>query len=112
VLGTLAAGRPLTAWVASDVYPFTDEMRRSETFAAVMRRVTLVWGCYFLARAAVRAAALITLSTDSYVVVVAVSDAPFLVALLAWSVHHTVTTFRRDPQWREWFEQGEAAAGG
>jgi hypothetical protein len=103
VLGTLAAGRPLTAWVASDVYPFTPEMRRSDTFGAVMRRVTLVWGCYFLLRAAVRAVALATLGTDSYVLVVALSDAPFLIALLAWSVHHTVAAFRADPQWRAWF---------
>ena len=110
VLGTLAAGRPLVAWVASDVYPFTAEMRRSKTFAAVMRRVTLVWGCYFLLRAAVRATALATLGTDSYVLVVALSDAPFLIALLAWSVHYTIATFRRDPQWQALFGQAEAGA--
>jgi hypothetical protein len=92
VLGTLAAGRPLTAWVAADVYPFTEEMRRSHSFAAVMRRITLVWGCYFL--------------------VVALSDVPFLIALLAWSVHHTVATFRRDPRWQAWLAQAEAAQGG
>jgi len=112
VLGTLAAGRPITAWVAADVYPFTEEMRRSGSFAAVMRRITLVWGCYFLLRACVRAAALATLGTDSYVLVVALSDVPFLIALLAWSVHHTVATFRRDPQWQAWLEQAEAAPGG
>jgi hypothetical protein len=103
VLGTLAAGRPITAWVAEDVYPFTDEMRASASYAAVMRRVTIVWGCYFLIRASVRAVALATLSTDSYVLVVALSDAPFLVALLAWSVYYTVATFRRDPRWSSLF---------
>jgi uncharacterized membrane protein len=108
ILGTLAAGRPITAWIAEDVYPFTPEMRRSETYAAVMRRVTLVWGSYFLLRAAVRALALATLSTDSYVLVVALSDAPFLVALLAWSVHYTVTSFRRDPRWQAMFASGAA----
>ena len=112
VLGTLAAGRPLTAWVAADVYPFSEEMRRSSAFAAVMRRITLVWGCYFLLRAGVRAAALATLGTDSYVLVVALSDVPFLIALLAWSVHHTIAAFRRDPQWQAWLAQAEAAQGG
>jgi uncharacterized membrane protein len=99
VLGTLAAGRPLTAWIASDVYPFTPEMRASETFARVMRTVTMVWGGYFLARGTVRLIALLTLSTDRYVLVVALTDAPFLIALLAWSVYYTVGSFRRSEQW-------------
>jgi intracellular septation protein A len=99
VLGSLAAGRPLTAWIASDVYPFTAEMRASETFAHVMRTVTLTWGAYFLARGAVRLIALLTLSTDRYVLVVALTDAPFLIALLAWSVYYTVGSFRRSDQW-------------
>ena len=99
VLTTLAISRPISSWVASDVYPFTPEMRASETFVEVMRTVTLVWGLYFLARAAVRLIALLTLSTDHYVLVIALSDAPFLIALLAWSIHYTSGAFRRSPQW-------------
>jgi len=99
VLGTLAASRPISSWVASDVFPLTDEMRSSEAFSTAMRTVTLVWGCYFLARALVRLAALLTLSTDQYVLVIALSDAPFLIALLAWSVYYTVSTLRRSEQW-------------
>lgn len=98
-LGSLAAGRPISSWIAADVFPFTPEMRDSDTFKQVMRRVTTVWGAYFLARAAVRLAALLTLSTDRYALVVALSDAPFLIALLAWSVYHTVGSFRRSEQW-------------
>ncbi len=99
VLGSLAAGRPLTGWIADDVYPFTPEMRSSDTYRQVMRTVTLVWGCYFLARASVRLIALLTLSTDQYALVIALSDAPFLVVLLAWSVQFTLGRFRRDEQW-------------
>jgi hypothetical protein len=99
VMGSLAAGRPLTAWIAADVYPFTDEMRDSDTFRHVMRTVTAVWGSYFLARAAVRLLALLSLSTDRYVLVVALTDAPFLIALLAWSVYYTLGAFRRSDQW-------------
>ncbi len=98
-LASLAAGRPISGWIAADVFPFTSEMRDSDTFKQVMRTVTTVWGAYFLARAAVRLAALLTLSTDRYALVVALSDAPFLIALLAWSVHHTVGSFRRSEQW-------------
>jgi hypothetical protein len=64
-----------------------------------MVRITAVWGAYFLARALVRLAALLTLSTDRYVLVVALSDVPFLIALLAWSVYYTAATFRRSPRW-------------
>jgi uncharacterized membrane protein len=98
-LASLAAGRPISSWIAADVYPFTSEMRASDTFRLVMRKVTTVWGTYFLARAAVRLTALLTLSTDRYALVVALSDAPFLIALLAWSVHHTIGSFRRSGQW-------------
>jgi hypothetical protein len=111
VLGLLAAGRPLSSWIAADVYPFTEEMRDSETFREVMRRVTAVWGIYFLARAAVRLGALLTLSTNRYVLVVALSDAPFLIALLAWSVYYTVDAFRRSGQWGALFADAELAGG-
>jgi hypothetical protein len=103
VLGTLAAARPIATWIAADVYPFTDEMRRSETFREVMRTITLVWGVYFLLRAAVRLTALLTLSTNRYVLVVALSDVPFLLALLAWSVRYTMSAFRRSEQWSALF---------
>jgi uncharacterized membrane protein len=98
-LASLAAGKPISSWIAADVFPFTREMRDSDTFRRVMRDVTAVWGGYFLARAAVRLVALLTLSTDRYALVVALSDAPFLIALLAWSVYHTVGSFRRSEQW-------------
>ena len=103
VLSGLATGRPLAAWVASDVFPFTEEMRASATFAQVMRTVTLVWGFYFLARASVRFVALLSLSTDNYVLVIALTEVPFLVGLLAWSVHYTTATFRRSDQWSAMF---------
>ncbi len=59
-----------------------------------MRILTVTWGAYFLARALVRLAAFETLSTDAYVLVVALSDVPFLIALLAWSVAFTARRFR------------------
>jgi uncharacterized membrane protein len=75
-LASLAVGRPISTWIAADVYPFTPEMRGSDTSRRVMRAVTAVWGTYFLAIAAVRLAALLTLTTDRYVLVVALTDAP------------------------------------
>jgi hypothetical protein len=74
-----------------------------------MRTVTAVWGIYFLARALVRLTALLTLSTDRYVLVTALSDAPFLVAILAWSVYYTARVFRRSPQWAPVIAAAEAS---
>jgi len=99
VLASLRTRRPFASWFAEDVYPFPDEMRESEAFVSAMRRVTLVWGLYFWTRGLVRIAALLTLSTDSYALVIALTDAPFLVALLAWSVYYTTTVFRAGELW-------------
>jgi hypothetical protein len=99
VLASLATARPFASWFAGDVYPFPDEARESETFRTAMRTVTVVWGVYFVARAAVRLIALLSLSTDRYVLVAALSDAPFLIGLLAWSVYYTTSAFRRNPEW-------------
>jgi intracellular septation protein A len=110
MLGSLAASRPLIALLAGEFYPFTPEMRASPTFRAAMVRITAVWGGYFLTRALVRLLALLTLSTDRYVLVVALSDAPFLIALLAWSVYYTTTTFRRSPEWGPTIAAAELSA--
>jgi hypothetical protein len=99
VLASLASARPFASWFAGEVYPFPQEMRQSDTFRRAMRTITAVWGIYFLARALVRLTALLTLSTDSYALVVGLSDAPFLIAILAWSVYYTAGAFRRSPQW-------------
>lgn len=107
-IGSLLAGRPLAALLAGEFYPFTSEMRESPTFRRAIRLVTIVWAGYFLLRALVRLAALLTLSTDRYVLVVALSDAPFLIALLAWSVYFTTTAFRRSPQWGPMLAEAEA----
>ncbi len=70
-------------------------MHESDTFQDAMRTITAVWGLYFLARATVRLTALLTLNTDLYALVIALSDAPFLIAILAWSVYHTASAFKK-----------------
>jgi hypothetical protein len=99
VLATLRGARPFASWFVEEIYPLPAQLRESDTFVRCMRIVTAVWGGYFLLRALVRLTALLTLSTDSYVLVAALSDAPFLVALLAWSVYYTNATVRSSPRW-------------
>jgi len=110
VLASLAGERPFASWFADEVYPLAPEMRRSEEFRRVMRIITAVWGTYFLARALVRLTALLTLSTDRYVLVAARSDAPFLIAILAWSVYCTADAFRRSTQWAPVLAAAEAVS--
>lgn len=108
VLGSLATARPFASWFASEIYPFPEAVRKSATYLQVMRTVTWVWGAYFLTRGVVRLAALLTLSTDRYALVIAVSDAPFLIALLAWSVYYTGAALRRSTQWGPLIAAAEA----
>jgi hypothetical protein len=109
VLGSLATQRPFASWFAGDIYPFPQEILESRSYRRAMRVVTTVWGLYFLTRGIVRLTALLTLGTDSYVLVVALSDAPFLIALLAWSVYYTVGVFRRSEEWGAAIAAAEAA---
>ena len=51
---------------AREVYPFSEEVRSSTTYARTFRTITLVWGAYFLLRSGRRLAALLTLSVDGY----------------------------------------------
>jgi intracellular septation protein A len=99
VLASLASQRPFASWFAGDIYAFPQEVRDSASYRQAMRRITTVWGAYFLVRALVRLTALLTLSTNSYVLVIALTDAPCLIALLAWSVYYTVRVFRRSEEW-------------
>ena len=98
VLAFLASGRPLASFFAREIYPFPDEVRHSPEFVRVFRIISLVWGAYFLARSAVRLTAVLTLSVDGYLLVDALTGAPFLLALLAWSVTYAVRTLEAQPE--------------
>jgi hypothetical protein len=99
VLGSLAASRPFASWFTEEIQPVPPAVSSSASFRGAMRRITIVWGSYFLIRALVRLTALLTLTTDQFVLVAALSDAPFLVALLAWSVYYASRTLRGSEEW-------------
>jgi uncharacterized membrane protein len=99
VLISMRTTRPFASWFATEIFPFPEEIQRSAEYVRVMRRITLVWGCYFLARGAIRLLALLTLSTNWYLVVAAGVDAPFLIALLAWSAYYLEGVLGRNHEW-------------
>ena len=110
VAASLAGGRPFATWFTDEIYPLPEPIRRSPSFVMAMRRITAVWALYFFARAAVRLTALLTVSTDHYVLVSALSDAPFLIALLAWSVHLTAGVLRASETWGPLMAAAEASS--
>jgi hypothetical protein len=109
VLVSLRSARPFASWFAGEIYAFPEVVRESATYREVMRTITVVWGGYFLGRGLVRLAALLTLSTGHYALVIAVTDAPFLIGLLAWSVYYTGVAFRASPQWAPLIAAAEQA---
>ncbi len=50
------------------------------------------------------------LDTNSYALVIALTDAPFLIALLAWSVRDTLNLFRGSEEWGAMVAVAEGAA--
>jgi intracellular septation protein A len=110
VMTSVAVGKPLAEIFAREIYPFPDEVRRSETFRGTFRTITVVWGAYFLARGAVRLAAVLTLDVDLYVVVLASTGAPIVIGLLIWSVTYTTRRFRASEEWGGVIAAAEAAA--
>jgi hypothetical protein len=98
VLASLASQRPFASWFTLEVYPLPAEVAQTGAYRHAIRVVTYVWGGYFLMRGLVRLGALVALSTNSYALVVALSDAPFLVGLLAWSVYYVLHVFRRSEE--------------
>jgi hypothetical protein len=94
VFGSLLTERPFASWFTAELYPLPPGARELPVYKHTMRTITYVWGGYFALRGLVRLAALLTLGTDQYALVIALTDAPFLIALLAWSVYYALRVIR------------------
>jgi hypothetical protein len=113
LLGTVVAislrtQRPFTSWFTDEVFPMPEQIRESEPWRHAMRFTSAVWCAYSYTRALVRLIALLTLTTNGYVLVAALADAPFLIGLLAWSVYYTTRSFRRHETWGPLLAQAES----
>jgi intracellular septation protein A len=106
---SVALGRPITALFAREIYPLPAAVLDSETFSRTFRRVTVMWSVYFFTCAAVRLTVLLLASVDVYVVVAALKGAPIIVAMLVWSIRHTVRSFRQSAEWGAALAEVEAA---
>ncbi|MDQ6914199.1 MAG: DUF3159 domain-containing protein [Actinomycetota bacterium] len=109
-LGSVALRRPVTELFAREIFPVPDSVRESPEYRGMFALMAGVWGAYFLLRGAVRAAAFLTLSKEGYLAVVAISDVPFLLGVLAWSVWFAGRRMRQSPHWAT-IVSAQAAAG-
>lgn len=82
--------RPLVGALALAWYPFPPGYRDTHEFKRVFGIESIAWGCYLLARSAIRLALLLHGDIGSYVVVVFVTGIPLTLGLLAWSIWYAL----------------------
>ena len=104
-LASAFTSRPLIGIFAAETYPFPDEVRESETFRQIFARISIVWGCYQLARSAMRLLVLTQTSVDSYVVVNFATGFPMIAAMFSWTTWYAVRSFRRSREWGWAFDE-------
>ena len=95
-LASAVIGRPLAAAVAGDLLELPESVRTTDGFVRTFRIVTVVWAVYFLARAALRLVVIVVGSIEGFLVVTAISGAPVMAALGAWSLWYTRAILVRD----------------
>lgn len=99
-LGSVAVGRPLAAAFAGEVFPVDEATRQSEVFRAVFRRVSVVFGVFFLIFAGIQLSVLLTVGVDAFVAARVLDSVCILIAII-WAVRYAVgelgSAFRAAP---------------
>ena len=96
-LGSVVVRRPLAGALACAWYPFPPAFRESREFKRVYGVESVVWGLYLLARSALRLGLLLAGNVTGFLVVVFVTGAPAMLALIAWSVWYAVRRLSEAP---------------
>jgi intracellular septation protein A len=109
-LGSTLIGRPLAGMFATEMYPFPDEVKSSDTFKKAFARISLAWGLYLLLRSVVRMATLTGGNVDTFILVNMLTGIPFTAALMGWSVAYAVRFFRKSDEFGEAIRLLEAGA--
>jgi intracellular septation protein A len=109
-LGSALVRRPLAGAFATEMYPFPDEVKQSDTFKRAFAHVSLAWGAYLLVRSGVRIATLSGGGIDAFIVVNLVTGMPLTALLMGWSVWYAVRFFRNSAEFGEAIRLMEAGA--
>ena len=86
-LGSVAVGRPVAGVFAREVFPVDDQTRASAEYHAVFRYVSLLFGIFFLAMAAVQLAVLLIVGIGAFIAT-RVLDAVGILAMAAYCVRY------------------------
>lgn len=86
-LGSVAIGRPLAGTFAQELFPVSDETRASEDYVAVFRRVSVMFGIFFVIAAAVQLVILLIVGVGAFLVT-RVFDAVGILAMIVYCVHY------------------------
>src|SRR3954452_484011 len=109
-LGSALLRRPLAGAFATEMYPFPDEVKSSDTFRSAFSRISLAWGAYLVLRSAVRLSTLSSGDVDAFIVVNMLTGVPLTAFLMGWSVWYAVRYFRKSAEWGEAIRLLEATA--
>jgi hypothetical protein len=109
-VGSALFRRPLAGAFATEMYPFPDEVKQSDTFKRAFTHISLAWGTYLILRSAARMATLSNGDVDAFIVVNMVTGVPLTAVLMGWSVWYAVRYFRQSAEWGEAIKLLEASA--
>jgi intracellular septation protein A len=98
-LVSAAIKRPLAGVFASELYPFPQEVKESDTFRQVFGRISIAWGVYQVARSTIRLLVLKGNSIEAFLVVNFVTGVPLTMSLMSWSIWYGVRGFRTSDEW-------------
>jgi intracellular septation protein A len=109
-LASALIGRPLAGTFATEMYPFPDEVKSSDTFKKAFSRISLAWGAYLVVRSVARMATLTRGDVDAFIVMNLVTGVPLTALLMGWSVWYAVRYFRNSAEFGEAIRLMEAGA--
>ena len=95
-LVSIALRRPLAGVFATEIYPFSPEMKASPTFRRTFSVISLAWGLTFLARCVVRLIVLVQESVEFFIAFNLITGAPVNVLLMVWSLRYGIRRFREE----------------
>lgn len=86
-LGSVALGRPLAGTFAQEVFPVSDEVRASPEYHSVFRRVSVMFGVFFVVAAAAQLAVLLIVGVGAFLAI-RVADALSILVMIGYSVRY------------------------
>jgi intracellular septation protein A len=86
-LGSVALGKPLAGTFAQEIFPVSDEVRSSPEYFEVFRRVSLMFGVFFVVAAAIQLVVLLIFGVGAFLAT-RVADALSIIGMIGYSVRY------------------------